>query len=187
MRKIVAAVGVMAVIALLAYTYSTIKTAQNMHTSPTSISVVGEGEVTATPDIATFSFTIEAKEADAVAAQNKVADTMKTILAYVKESGVEEKDVKVESYNLSPQFEYPKTLCTQWGCPPSAEPKIVGYQVNEYVSIKVRETAKAGALVSGIGSKGALNVSNLSFAIDDTDAFKAQARGLAIKDAKEKA
>ena len=187
MRKIAASVGIVAIIALLVYSYSTFKSAQYMYGGPTSISVVGKGEVTATPDIATFTFTIEAKEADAVSAQNKVADTMKAILAYVKESGVDDKDVKVESYNLSPQYEYEQTVCTQWGCPSTKEPKIVGYQVNQYVSVKVRDVAKAGALVSGIGSKGALNVSGLTFTIDDTDVFKTQARALAIKDAKAKA
>lgn len=186
-RKVVVAVGIAAVIALLAYTYSTIKSSRYLYSGPVSISVIGEGEVTATPDIATFSFNLEAKEADAVSAQNKAADTMKAILAYVKESGVEDKDVKVESYNLSPQYEYAQTVCTQWGCPPTKEPKIIGYQVNQQVAVKVRDTAKAGALVSGIGSKGALNVTGLTFTIDDTDVFKAQARALAIKDAKEKA
>ncbi len=184
MRKIAALVGVMAVVALMAYTYNTINQTKYMYGGPTTVSVVGVGEVFATPDIATFSFTIEAKEADAVTAQNKSGETMNAVLAYLKEKGVEEKDIKTEYYNLTPQYEYPQTVCTQWGCPPQGEPKLIGYQVNQSVSVKVRDTAKAGELVSGVGSKGAMNVSGLTFTIDDEEKLMAEAREKAIADAK---
>lgn len=187
MRKIVALVGAMAIIALAAYTYSTIKQARYMYSGPTTISVQGVGEVTAVPDVATFSFSVESKEVDAVDAQNASAKTMEAVLAYLTEMGVEEKDVKTAYYNLAPQYEYPQVVCTQWGCPPAGEPKIVGYQVSQSVTVKVRDTAKAGELVSGVGSKGVQNVSGLSFTIDDEEALMAEAREKAIVDAKEKA
>jgi len=187
MRKIVAAIGIMAVVALVAYTYSTIKQARYMYSGPTSISVVGEGEVFATPDIATFSFTVEGKDADATVAQTKSAETMSSVLEYLKSAGIEERDIKTQYYNLSPRYEYPEVVCTQWGCPPSGEPKLIGYEVSQSVSVKVRDTAKAGEVISGVGSRGAMNVSGLSFTIDDEDTLMAEARKQAIEDAKEKA
>ena len=179
----------MAVVALMAYTYSTIKQTEYMYQGPTSISVTGEGEVFAKPDIASFSFNVEAKEADATTAQNKAAETMDTVLGYLKEAGVEEKDIKTQYYDLSPRYEYPEMApCTQWYCPPqTGEPKLIGYQVTQSVTVKVRDTDKAGELLSQVGSKGAMNVSGLSFTIDDEDALKAQAREAAIEDAQEKA
>lgn len=187
MRKIAAAVGLVAIIALLVYSYTTYKSTRYIYSGPLTISVSGKGEVFAKPDIASFSFSVEAKEADAVTAQNKVAETMKAITAFLKESGVEEKDIKTESFNLMPQYESQQQVCTVFGCPPVPEPKIVGYQVNQYVSVKVRKADDAGRLVSEVGAKGALNVSGLSFTIDDTDSLKAEARELAIDDAKEQA
>jgi uncharacterized protein YggE len=113
---------------------------------------------------------------------------MNAILAYLKESGVEDKDIKTEYYNLVPEYDYPQVgICTQWGCPPQGEPKLKGYQVSQSVSVKVRDTAKAGELVSGVGGKGAMNVSSLSFTIDDVEKLNAEARKLAIEDAKVKA
>lgn len=185
MRKIVALVGVMAVVALAAYTYSAVKQAKYMYQGPTTISVVGTGEVFAKPDIASFSFSVEAKEADATTAQNKAGETMDAIVAYLKEKGVEEKDIKTGYYSLSPWYEYPEVVCTTWNCPRS-EPELKGYQVSQSVTVKVRDTEKAGELVSGAGDKGAMNVSGLSFTIDDEDALKAEARELAIRDAREK-
>ena len=187
MTKIKAIVGIMIIISLAAYSYYTIKQSQYMYAGPMSISVVGKGEVFAKPDIATFSFTVEAKEADAVASQNKAGETMDAVLAYLKEAGVDEKDIKTSYYNLNPRYEYPQVVCTQWNCTPQGEPKLIGYEVSQSVTVKVRDTNKAGELVAGVGSKGAQNVSGLSFTIDDEDKLKAEAREQAIADAREQA
>ncbi len=189
MRKIVAALGIVATIALAAYAYTAIKQVKYMYQGPTVISVAGEGEVFAKPDIASFSFTLEAKEADAVTAQNKVSETMDAILAYLKETGVEERDVKTEYYNLAPWYEYPAYQpCMLAYCPPrSGEPTLKGYEVSQSVTVKIRDIAKAGEIISQIGDKGAKNVSGIQMTVDDTDALKQEARKLAIEDAKEKA
>lgn len=189
MRRIGAVALVCAICALAAYTYYTLKQAEYMYSGPTTISLTGVGEVFAKPDIATFSFSVEAKEVDAAATQNKAAETMNAVLAYLKEVGVEEKDVKTENYTLTPRYEYPQVVCNGFGyCPPrEGEPKLVGYQVSQSVSVKVRDTSKAGEIISGVGGKGATNVSSLSFTIDDEDALKSEARKLAIEDAKRQA
>lgn len=185
LRKVAAAVGVMAVVALGAYTYYTLKQAQYIYSGPTTISVTGKGEVFAKPDVATFTFTVEGKEKDASVAQSKAAESMNVVLAYLKEAGIEEKDVKTEYYNLTPQYEYPQVMCTQWSCPPQGAPKLIGYQVNQKVSVKVHDTGKAGEIISKVGEKGAMNVSDLSFTINDIEAVKAEAREKAITDAQE--
>ena len=188
MKKIIAVLGVLGIIALGAYTYATIKGAKYLYTGPTTISVVGKGEVFAKPDIATFTFTVEAKEKDSTMAQNKSAETMSAILDYLKGEGVEEKDIKTSYFSLSPEYEYPQTPCT-WGgyCPPAGKPTLIGFQVSQMVSVKVRDTDKAGEILAAVGEKGAMNVSGLSFTIDDEDKLKSEARELAIKDAKEQA
>ena len=50
-----------------------------------------------------------------------------------------------------------------------------------------RSTKKAGELLSGIGSKGATNMSGLSFTVADQTALEAEARTKAIDDARAKA
>lgn len=187
MRKIVAVIGIMAIIALMAYTYSTIKQSKYMYSGPTSITVTGVGEVFAKPDIATFSFTVTAQADDAVTAQNDAESKMKAITDYLKEAGVQDKDVKTEYYNLSPRYDYGNGVCTQFGCPPQEEPTLIGYEVSQNVSIKVRNIDQAGELISQVGGKGAMNVSGLSFTIDDDEALKDEARAAAIDDAKARA
>lgn len=187
-KKILAFVGIAAIIALLSYSYTAITELKYVFSGPAIISVAGEGEVFAAPDIATFSFTVEARADDAISAQNEVASKMDAIRTYLSEAGVEERDIKTQYFNLSPRYEYPETTCNEFGfCPPRGEPTIIGYQVSQSVSVKVRDTEKAGEILSAIGDHGAMNVSGLSFTIDDEDSLKAEARKLAIEDAKEKA
>ena len=62
-----------------------------------------------------------------------------------------------------------------------------GYEVNQSIEVKVRDTGKAGDLLTGIGEIGVSNVSGLQFTFDDEDKFIEEARKLAIEDAKEKA
>jgi len=55
------------------------------------------------------------------------------------------------------------------------------------MEVKVRDLAKAGELLTGIGEVGVSNVSGLSFMIEDEDNVKNEAREQAIKEAREKA
>ena len=189
MQKVITLLCIAAIVALLTYSYTSLSETKYMFFGPITISVEGVGEVFATPDVATFTFLVEAKEDDAVSAQNKVSEIMDNIRAYLNEVSVEEKDIKTKYFNLSPRYEYPDFSCNGFGyCPPSRnEPTIVGYQVSQSVSVKVRDTEKAGEILSIIGEKGAMNVSGLSFTIDDEDALMAEAREKAINDAREKA
>jgi len=189
-KGLVILVLILAAVALAAYSYYTYKQSRYMFGGMNTISVSGKGEVLAKPDIATFSFSADAENVDAVAAKDEAAKIMNDVVAYLKEAGVEEKDIKTSYYNLSQKYrweEAARELCTQWGgCPPGRQ-ILDGFQVNQTVTVKVRDTEKAGELISGVTGKGATNISSLEFTIDDDEALKAEARELAIKDAKENA
>ncbi|MBM3260964.1 DUF541 domain-containing protein [Candidatus Kaiserbacteria bacterium] len=155
--------------------------------SPTNtISVSGEGEVFAVPDTGEFSVTIQEEAKEVAKAQDEMAKKANAIMAYLKGAGVEEKDIKTTDYNVSPRYEWTQGICTGGYCPPGKQ-NLIGFQASETINVKVRDTQKAGELLSGVGGKGAYQVSGLSFTIDDEDALKAEARDKAIEQAKEKA
>lgn len=187
MRGIVAAVGVMAVLALTAYTYLTFKQAQYTYTGPVVINVTGTGEAVAVPDIATFNFSVRAEADTATAAQDASATAMNAILAYLAEAGVEDKDIKTSNYNVNPVYDWSRPVCIASGYCPPGEQTLRGYEANQTVTVKVRDTEKAGELISGVGARGATNVSGLQFTVDDEEATKAEAREKAIVDARAKA
>ncbi len=176
----------MLVLALGMYSAYTWKQAEYLYSGPTTISVTGEGEVNAVPDIGEFSFSVNADGKTAAVAQEESAKKINAILAYLKEKGVEDKDVKTQDYNLYPKYRYEQKPCFQGSyCP--GEQVMDGFTVTQTVRVKVRAVDTAGELIAGVGNLEATNISGLSFTIDDTTGLKDQARDEAIADAKAKA
>lgn len=185
-RVLVMLVLASATVALLVYAQATYRMTQNQF-GPTTINVQGEGEVLAKPDIGSFSFSVRSEGKEAAEAQEKSAEKNNAIIAYLQEQGVEEKDIKTQYYNLNPKYRYEERVCPFGSYCPPGEPIIDGYEVSQNVTVKVRDLGKSGDLITGVGEKGASDISGLTFTIDDTTVLEAQAREEAIADAKEKA
>jgi len=152
-----------------------------------SFSVVGEGKAVVVPDIATFSFGVVTEGGkDLVSLQDDNSKKTNAAIDYVKSQGVKEADVKTANYSVEPRYQY--SACGyNWGsdvCPP---PVIVGYTIRQNVSVKVRDFSKIGEMLSGVVSKGANNVSQLNFTVDDPTVVENEARAEAITKAKAKA
>lgn len=187
MRTLLGLVFIAAIAALLAYTHLTLRESKYMAGGFASINVSGEGEVFARPDIATFNFSVRVEADTAEASQEMSAEATNAIKSFLTDRGVEEKDIRTSGYNVYPRYDYVQQSCVRGQICPPGEQVLRGYETNENVTVKVREIDSAGELISGVGELGATNVSGLQFTIDDEDALKAEARGLAIEDAKEKA
>ncbi len=152
------------------------------------ISFEGKGEVSAKPDVAEINFTITDNQKEMKDAQTKVTEKETAVLAFLDKSGIAKKDIKTEGYNSYPKYDYVTPCYRGYGMPCSqAEPKITGYEVSENITVKVRDLTKAGDVVKGIGAIGVSNLSGPNFAVENEDALKAQARKIAIEEAKEKA
>lgn len=149
---------------------------------PNTITVAGKGEVLATPDIAAFSFMVSEEALVVSDAQKKVDQKMASILDFVKESGVEEKDVKTLAYDIYPRYDYRNATYSLPG-----RQVLAGYVVSQTVQVKIRKLEDAGKALSGIGEFGATNVSGLSFSVDKIDEIVREARDKAIIDAREQA
>lgn len=151
-----------------------------------SISVNGTGESVVIPDIATFSFGVT-EVADTVAeAQSQASDRINASLTAVKDSGIDEKDIKTISYSINPKYEYTGANCNELRCTPGVR-TLTGYEVSQSVQVKIRDLKKAGNIFTAIGALNVQNVSGLSFSIDDIEKVKADARAKAIADAQSKA
>jgi uncharacterized protein YggE len=132
------------------------------------------------------------KKKSVTEAQKKVNDKMEKIMAFLKESKVEEKDIKNTYYNFNPTYEWQRTsatiVCVAYPCPgPEGKQVQTGFEVTQSVDIKVRVLEDAGKIVSGLGDNGATNLSSINFTVDDMDKLKADARKEAISKAKIKA
>jgi len=148
-----------------------------------TFSVEGSGDVDTAPDLATFSATVTSDGSKNVAeVQAMNSDKMNKVNAFLKNQGIDKKDMKTTQYNLSPRYSY--APCLSGSCP---APTITGYSLTQTLSIKVRESDEIGDLLSGVVANGANNVSEVRFVIDDDTAAKDAAREEAISDARKKA
>lgn len=150
------------------------------------ITVEGEGKVSAVPDIAEFSFSVTEEAKTPAEAQTKAAEKSNAAITYLKEQGIEEKDLKTLGFTVSPKYRYEQALCTRTYCPPQKQ-VLDGFTVTQTVEVKVRDIAKAGELLAGIAAKNVQVVSDLRFTLDNEKALQDEARGKAIAEAKEKA
>ena len=173
-----------ALIALGAYAMLTLKQADQWNSGPVVINVTGTGEVFAKPDIAQFTFTASGEEKDAAAAQAKSATVVNAVTNYLKEQGIDEKDVKTENYYMTPKYTYTQKPCAFGSYCPPGEQIADGFTVSQTISVKVRKVDTAGSLLTEVGKLGATDVSGLNFTLDDEDKLKVEARALAIADAK---
>lgn len=158
------------------------------------ISVSGSGEAFAVPDIATFSFGVEATGKNVNEAQKQVNKIVDEALSKVKAQGVSDKDIKTTDYNAYPKYQYLNAVCPTIAsangaptyCPPGKQ-VLEGYTVSETITVKVRKVDDAGTILGEIGGAGVTNVSGLTFTVDDPSAVETEARAEAIAEAKTKA
>ncbi len=143
-----------------------------------SMTVNGTGRVTIVPDIATVNIGVRT-EADNVtkaldgntAQANAIADSLKTL-------GVEEKDIQTANFNVYPSDRYN---------PMTGEIEGQYFVVENTVNVTVRDLASLGAVLSNVVEAGANNIYGINFSVEDQEAAVAEARRLAIEDAKAKA
>lgn len=172
------------VVFLAVLTVGKLKSLREPQLSYNSITVMGEGESIAVPDIATFSFSISSDAPSVAAAQEAVNKKMDAVMGALKNLGVAEKDVKTTDYSVYPKYVY-SSGCISGYCP--SQQKQDGYTVSTSVSVKVRDTAKAGDALAAAGTSGVTNLSSLSFTVDDSSKVSDEAMGKAIADARARA
>ncbi len=150
------------------------------------ITLTGQGEVQAVPDLANVSFTISKDAKTVKEAQAMVAEIEAKALEVLNNNEVEEKDIKTTNASFNPKYETKYVPCNQWGCPGNNS-VVVGFTATESITVKVRNADSVGAIMEGLGTTGVTDLSGPNFSVEDEDALKAEARKLAIEDAKEQA
>ena len=146
----------------------------------------GQGEVSAIPDVANISFSVRKEAKTLKLAQNEAADIVNKALKFLKDSGVSDKDIKTISYNSYPKYDYDGIQCLSYPCPVK-KPVLTGYEVSQMVSVKIRNINNIGNIIGDLGNFNIAEINGPDFVIDKEEELKAEARRLAIKDAKEKA
>lgn len=154
---------------------------------PRTITVVGRGTVSITPDIATAHIGVETVGVNVKDAIDDASDTMADILEALTEAGVAEKDIQTSGFNVwadRSQAPIPMVDEPRGGGGASGQ---VTYHVNNNVRVIVRDMTKVGAVVDAAVEAGANAINGVSFGIDKPEDLASEAREKAIADARAKA
>ena len=147
------------------------------------ITVTGEGEATAAPDMAIVSLVVLQEKPTAREALTANNETMAKVLDAMKKAGIAERDLQTSGFNIDPHYVYPDN---KQGQPPQA-PKIVGYAVSNSLSVRVRDLKKVGEILDQSVTLGVNQGGNLTFTNDKPETIVEEARKKAVANAIAKA
>lgn len=141
-----------------------------------TITVNGDGKVTATPNVAVTELGLVTEKTDVSSAQKENTEKMNKLIAEVKKLGIKDEDIQTSNYSIYPKYDYT-----------DGKSSISGYTVNQSATLKIRDLSKISTVLSKVGEVGINTVSSLNFTIDDPENLRAAARDKALINAKEKA
>jgi len=139
---------------------------------PSGITVTGNAEITARPDIATVTLGVVTEASEAEKAVQENARVANAVVDAVVKAGIAKRDIETSYYSVVPVMDYQKV-----------PPVTTGYRVTNTVRVKVRDLTKVGSLIDTAISAGANNVQGVGFDIEDPSSVRKEALVQALKKA----
>ncbi len=133
----------------------------------------GNASVSKRPDLALISVAVDSKESSASAAQQDLANKAGKLIARANALGISDKDINTSGYWVGPNY-------TSYGV-------IDGYRASEQLLLKWHNVDTVGKTLDALVQEGGATQISVSFTLADPKAAQAEARTLAIGDARSRA
>lgn len=140
----------------------------------TAILASGDATVDKKPDLAIISAGLDAQAGSASAAQRDLATKAAKLIARIKQLGVQDKDLSTSGYWIGPVYG------------PSGQ-TVTAYRASEQLQVNWHNVDTVGATLDAIVQQGGATNISVGFGLANPKAAQAEARSLAIGDAKSKA
>lgn len=141
------------------------------------VTVSGEAAVAVAPDVAVIRIGVTSQGKNARAASEANARQMTAVLAAIKASGIADRDVQTSRLSIQPQYDPGR----------SGPARLLGFQVTNQVTIKIREVGALPAVLDHAIEAGANEMSGIEFLVSEQSKLLDEARTEAIADARRKA
>jgi uncharacterized protein YggE len=142
------------------------------------ITVVGEGETAASPDMAILSLSVLREADTARAALDADNKAMADVIDAMKKAGIADRDLQTSGLSIDPRYSNVKPDSKA-----QEEPKIIGYRVVNTLTVRVRDLDKLGAVIDSSVSLGVNQGGGITFTNDDMSKPMQEARKRAMEDA----
>ena len=115
------------------------------------VTVSGEATVSVAPDMAVIRIGVTSSAKTAREASDANAKQMTAVLAAIKDAGIADRDVQTSRLSLQPQYDPKQTGAA----------RLVGFQVNNQVTIKIRDIGTLSAVLDRAIAAGANEMSGI--------------------------
>ena len=145
-----------------------------------TITVVGQGSVSASPDIARVSIGVETSAETVSESVQDNTSQMEAILSALEELGIAPKDIQTTNYSIYVD-RYPEPM-PRIG---DTEESVVKpqYRVSNMVTVTIRDLESVSDVLDGVIDAGANNIWGVNFELEDAQAMRDEARIKAVVDA----
>jgi uncharacterized protein len=143
-----------------------------------TVTVTASGTITAIPDMARISTGVVAEAETARAALTGNSEMMAKLIAGLKSSGIDPKDIQTSSFHIEPRYTNPR----------EGEVAVInGYRVVNQVEVTSRNLDKLGEVMDALVSLGANQMNGLAFDVSKAEMLRDDARKDAIANARRRA
>lgn len=144
-----------------------------------SLTVTGDGQVAAAPDMAVVSVGVTTTAHTAAEALSGNSAQVKGLLDLLSAQGVAAKDIQTQDLSLGPLYQDRQAA--------DGRPLVSGYQATNMVTVRVHNLDGLGELLDRMVGSGANQLNGIRFDLSDRGPLEDQARTEAVKDAMRKA
>lgn len=142
------------------------------------LSVTGEGQAHATPDMATITLGVSTRAGTAAEAMAQNAASQRAVIDKLKAGGIGDRDIQTSGLSLSPLLDQ---------APDRSAPVVTGYSAQNMVSVRVRDLDRLGQMLDDLVAVGANEIYGIAFGLQDPQAAEDEARRAAVAEARRRA
>ncbi|CAN7396929.1 SIMPL domain-containing protein [Neorhizobium sp. LjRoot104] len=156
--------------------------AQDIRPREPVINVLGEGQASVAPDMAILTLSVVRNGKTAEAALSASSAAMKDVLSAIRSDGIADRDIQTSNFSIYPQYRQPEPK--EGVVEP---PQVIGYEVSNTLTLKVRDLQKLGGLIDRSVKLGVNQGGQIAFTNDKPDEVMTEARKKAVAEALAKA
>jgi len=141
------------------------------------VTVGGEATIAVAPDTALIRIGVTSQGKNAREASEANARQITAVLAAIKASGIDDRDIQTSRLSLQPQYDPNK----------SGTARLTGFQVTNQLTVRIHDIGKLPDILDRAIAAGANEMSGIEFAVSQQSRLLDQARAEAVADARRKA
>ncbi|MCS7317870.1 MAG: SIMPL domain-containing protein [Candidatus Dojkabacteria bacterium] len=147
-----------------------------------TISTSGSGKVYGRPDMATLVLNLSEKDKTVKSAVEKLNKKLEELYKMLNENNISRDNIKTISFNVYPEYEYSAN---------GGNPVLIGHAASSSIEITIKnvdeKALNVSKIVDSVSAIDRIQISSLSFDIENKKEFFTKAREQALKNARERA